>query len=95
MSRTTTRPPAMSARSSGMRSAAFCIVLCVLLALGGCGGGGGAVGPDSDELQPSPPPPPSCVRTVLGCLTREKFLEERATIEAGHEGAGDYANQWG
>ena len=73
----------------------FCIVLCVLLAVGGCGGGGGAVGPDSEELQPSPPPPPSCVRTVLGCLTREKFLEERATIEAGHEGAGDYANQWG
>ena len=31
----------------------------------------------------------------MGCLSREKFLEERATIEAGHEGAGDYANQWG
>lgn len=31
----------------------------------------------------------------MGCLAQEKFLEERAIIEDGHEHAEDYGNQWG
>ena len=50
--------------------------------------------PQPPSLPPPPPPPPTCTQTVLGCLTSEKYAEERQTIEDRHNGEDDFQNTW-
>ena len=69
-----------------------------------CGGGGGSSSPRPQvavqappTLQPPPPPPPpTCIQTAdFGCVSLQKYQEERQTIEDDHNDEDDFKNLWG
>ena len=70
-----------------------------LIVVAGCGGGGSSLAElqaTPPTPQPPPPPPPSCVEPAdFGCVSPDKYREERETIELGHNGEEDFKNQWG
>ena len=45
---------------------------------------------------PPPPPPPDCIETTdFGCVSLQKYQEERQIIEDDHNDEDDFKNQWG
>ena len=75
------------------------LLLAAAALVSACGGGGGGgtrpqtTAPSSRVIEPVIPMP-TCTQTVLGCLTSEKYEEERQTIEDGHNDEDDFKNTW-
>ena len=91
-----------------MKAHIYVLAVCGLFAVAGCGGGGGGSSlaepkatpqppqPTPPPPPPSPPPQPSCVDTAdFGCVSLDKYREERETTEQDHSGEEDFKNQWG
>ena len=52
--------------------------------------------PQAPQSPPLQPPPPNCIQTAdFGCVSAQKYREERDAIEHDHSGEDDFKNQWG